>query len=258
MQPQPSPNSSVSGPHRGRVELTLEDFAGRLEHRLHWADITEEEFRDGCAYAAQHGISAVLCRPEQVELATSALAGSGVRVVTGLAFHDPNAPVRSQGDLATEAARMVELGAHEVSLLAAPGAVAEATTDLLLEQVAAVQAAVWDTGVTVRVALNAQDMSNEQVAGTCGRLAAAGVHAVQGGAIRGGKVGFGRIELMRDALPRPILLHWAQPVKSVETILVCIAHGIDRFIGDTEALMASALRSTRVAPLTVPKAGLDF
>ena len=258
MQAQSSTDRPNSGQYNGRAELTLEDFAGRLEHRLHWADITEDQFRDGCAYAAKQGISAVLCRPEQVELATSALAGSAVRVVTGLAFHDPNAPVRSERDLATEAARMVELGVDEVSLLAAPGAVAEATTDRLLEQVVAVQSAVRDADVTVRVALNAEEMTNEQVATTCGRLAASGVHAVQGGAIRGGKVGFGRIELMRDALPTPILLHWAQPVTSVETILVCIAHGIDRFIGDTEALMTSARHSTRIGPLTVPKAGLDF
>lgn len=241
-----------------RRELTLRDFAGRLEHRLHWANLSEREFLHGCDFAATQGISAVLCRPEQVELAANALAGSSVRVVTGLGFHDPDAPLRSQRDLVAEAAQLLHAGVHEVSLLAAPGVVAAAGADRLIEQVQAVRGVAAPAGVTVRVALNSDEMTDEQVATLCAHLAEAGVDAVQGGAIRGGRVGFGRIELMRQALPRPILLHWAHPVKAVETVLVCIAHGIDRSIGDTEALIASAKRSTRVAPLTVPMAGRDF
>lgn len=57
-----------------REELTLGQLAGLLEHRLHFDHLTEDEFVAGCQYAAKAGLAAVLCRPEQVPLASRVVA----------------------------------------------------------------------------------------------------------------------------------------------------------------------------------------
>jgi deoxyribose-phosphate aldolase len=61
--------------------------------------------------------------------------------------------------------------------------------------------------------------------------------------------------MMRDALGPDVLLKWTQPVRSLETMLLCIAEGVGRFNGDVRRIMASAQYSARLGPLTVPVPG---
>ena len=113
-----------------RVELTLADFAARLERRLYWADVSKHPFLDGCSYAAAPGLHDILYRPEQVELAVRAPAGA-----------------------------------------------------------------------TVRVALNGEEMTDEQVIATCELLAVTVPMPCRARAARGGRSGIARVEVMRQALP---------------------------------------------------------
>lgn len=242
-----------------RRELSVAQFAGLLEHRLHWPDLTERQLVEGCEFAARSGLAAVLCRPEHVAPAVSAVAGSTTRVVTGLGYHDPNAPALPVEDLKEQASKLVDLGAHEVSLLATPGVMPQATPELLVDQLAAVREVVNKAGATVRVALNSEGLSECEAVSLCGRLAREGAATVQAGALRSGdRPPFNWVSAMREALPRPVRLKWSYPAKSIEVVLVCVALGVDLFDGEPNELLKAARQSSRVGPMTVPKPGVDF
>jgi deoxyribose-phosphate aldolase len=242
-----------------RDELSLSEFAALLEHRLHWPDLSERQFTEGCEYAARSGLAAILCRPEQVSLAAKAILGSPTKIVTGLGFHDPKAPELPIDALTAEAVELVGRGADEVSLLAAPGVLPRCTEALLMDQLSAVHDAVAPQGATVRVALNCEGLAEHQAVNLCSRLTQTGVAVVQAGAIRtGDRAPFSWVEAMRAALPRPTVLKWSYPVKSLEVVLVCVGLGVDRFDCDPRELLRAAKQSTRVGPLTVPAPGIDY
>ncbi|MGZ4553617.1 MAG: hypothetical protein ACXVXQ_09035 [Mycobacteriaceae bacterium] len=102
------------------MSVSVAGLAARLEHRLHARDIDDRKLVAGCAFAAESGLGAVLCRPEHVPLAADQLGGSGVQVVTALGFDDASSPLLSPVDLAREANELIGQGATEVALVAAP------------------------------------------------------------------------------------------------------------------------------------------
>ena len=248
-------------PHRDRPTretVTVQSLAARLEHRLHWEELDQEQLASGCAFAVESGLAAVLCRPEHVALAAGHVAGSGVDVVTALGFHDTSSPQRVPAALADEAALLASQGADEVSLIAAPGTMTDAGVDLLVDQIQTVRNTLSDRRTTVRVLLNTIGMGSDEVWRACEAMATAGASLVQGGSFRGDRTPFSQIEAMRAALPAEVLLKWTQPVRSVETMLVCIALGVDRFNGEPSDLLAAAARNSRIAPLSLPIPDIDF
>ena len=238
-----------------REELTLEQLAGMLEHRLHFDHLTEDEFVAGCQYAAKAGLAAVLCRPEQVPLASRVVADATPRIVTALGYHDRDAPSRSLDTLTSEALRLADQGADEVCLLGSPERV---PTQVLVEQLEAVREAVDPMGVAVRVMLDCTDVPLGEVSAASARLAAAGVATMQCGGLHGEPPSFVCVQAMRDVVPDSVLLKWTQPVKSLEALLVCVSMGVDRFNADPAKLLRTAKRSAELGPLTVPAPGLDY
>jgi deoxyribose-phosphate aldolase len=241
-----------------REELNLGNIAGRLEHRLQWDEVDARQLAEGCAFAGAAGLSAVLCRPEHVALAARELERSPVMVVTALGFHDPGSPRRSPSELAKEAGELTDRGANQVALIAAPALIPDAGIDLLVDQLNAVDQTVTPHGTTLRVLLNCTNMNDEEIARACERVATTGVALVQGGSFRGDRTPFSQIEIMRAALPRRILLKWTHPVRTIETMLLCITLGVDRFNGEPDKLLDSAARNLKVAPLCLPVPGVDF
>ena len=238
-----------------RGELSVEQLAGMLEHRLDWDHLNEDEFIAGCQYAANAGLAAVLCRPEQVPLASGALAGAKPRIVTALRYHDRDAPSRDLDTLTSEALDLADQGADELSLVGAFGRV---PTELLMEQLEAVREAVDPLGVAVRVVMDCKDLPLDEVSATSARVGRAGVATVQCGAIHGDPPSFMCVEVMKDALPDSVLLKWTQPLKSLEALLVCVSMGLDRFNADPKKLLKAAKRAAELGPLTVPTPGLDY
>ena len=248
--------SQTAGPEPvKRGELTVAQLAGMLEHRLHWDHLNEDEFVAGCHYAADAGLAAVLCRPEQVPLASRALADATPRIVTALGYHDRDAPSRSLNTLTSEALELADQGADELCLIGAPGRV---LTGLLMEQLDAVREAVDPLGVAVRAVLDCKDVPMAEVSATSARVGTAGVATVECGAIHGEPPSFACVEAMKDALPDSVLLKWTQELKSLEALLVCVSMGLDRFNADPKKLLRAAKRSAEVGPLTVPAHGLDY
>lgn len=240
-----------------REVVTRESFADALEHRLYGADVDQGELRRGCDYAAEVGLAAVLCRPEHVAIAARRLLGSGVATVAPLALHDA-ARQRDPAALAAEALELVAAGAAQVALTVDPGLDGEGGLHLVREQVAAVIEAVAPQGGKLRVLLNTTNACKAQVRECTALVGARGPTLVQGGSFRGDRTTFSQIEAMRHALPAGVLLKWAEPVRTVEMMLLCMSLGVTRFNGDIPTLLAAAKRSSQLGPLMLPISGVDF
>ncbi|KRF22692.1 hypothetical protein ASG95_08940 [Phycicoccus sp. Soil803] len=240
-----------------REVVSRETVAGALEHRLFGPEVDRGRFQRGCDYAADAGLAAVVCRPEHVSIAARRLLGSSTATVTTLGFHDTTR-LQDPADLAAEALELVAAGASEVALVVAPGLDRQGCLHLVQEQVEAVVDAVAPAGGKVRVMLNTTDTSKEQMTECTALVGGLGPSLVQGGSFRGDRATFSQIEAMRHCLPDRVLLKWTQPLRSVEMMLVSMALGVDRFNGDIPALLESAKRSTRIAPLKLPVHGVDF
>lgn len=254
--------SAVSMQRGARVErdvLTVAGLAARLEHRLHLPNVDEDETRTGCAYAIEVGMPTVLCRPEHIRFAAEATAGTEVKVATALGFHEAGTPVtRSPQSYAKEATAYVQAGADQVGLLAGVDDASAQGLDEFISRVVAVRDAVTPSGAKVRVLIRTTAMPVADLRVACRELARAGVWLVQGGTFLGDRVGIGEIVEMREALGPDVLLKWTNPLRSVEAILVCIAEGVDRFSGDTPALLHAAKVASRYSPLIVPMKGVDY
>ena len=247
----------------GRVALEREipntdSLAGALEHRLYGADVDTGHLRRGCDYAAEVGLAAVLCRPEHVTTAARRLTGTGVATVTALAFHDAPTRRRDPAELAAEARMLVSAGASEVALTISPGVEHQGCRHLIAEQLQAVVEAVTPEHRKVRVMLNMDDASKEQMSACTQLVGSGGAWLVQGGSFRSDRATFSQIEAMRHSLPEDVLLKWTHPLRSVPMMLVCMALGVNRFNGDSRALLESARQSLKLGPLMVPVYGVDF
>lgn len=242
-----------------RQKLTVAGLAARLEHRLHAPEVDDDAIRRGCAYAVEVGMPVVLCRPEHVEVAAQATAGTPVQVGTALAFHQlPATPPRSADSYAEEAATYVSWGASDIGLIADADDVSTRGLDGFASRVAAVRSTVLPAGGKVRVLLNTTGMSLPDLRVTCEQLAGAGAWLVQGGTFLGERVGLPEIVEMREALGPKVLLKWTNPLRSVESILVCLAEGVDRFNGNPPALLRAARVATRYEPIDIPLKGVDY
>lgn len=242
---------------QGRQTLTLEQVAGRLDHRLHAPEIGIPELRAGCQLAADHRLAAITCRPQHIAHAASHLDGTAVAVVSGLGFANPAAPTDAPAWV-EEAEALAAAGATELAVVATA---ARLSKDAPAPFVAAVERLVelgQSRGFRLRVHLDVRDLTDQQVIGICRDLAAAGVWMVQTGSWLGERAGFRHAVLMREALGTAVLLKWTSPVPSLHVLLLAIAEGIDRFNADVPQILQQAARQASLAPLLVPKAGLDY
>lgn len=242
-----------------REVLTPESLAGRLEHRLHLPDVGEASVRHGCEYAIEVGMPVVLCRPEHVEVAVKATAGSRVEVATAVDFHlaqqGVSLPAQSYGD---RARTLVSRGARQVGLIAGADDVTASGLDGFIARVVSVRDEAAPMGGKVRVLIRTAGMTKAELRTTCRELASAGVSLVQGGTFLGDRVSLQEIVDMREALGPDVLLKWTHPLRSIEAILVCIAEGVDRFNGDPQALLKAAHIGCRYGPIEVPILGVDY
>lgn len=240
-----------------REVVTTEAIAAALEHRVYGPDVDQDQVRQGCEYALEVGVAAVVCRPDQLAIVAGQLAGTPTATVTALAFNDRSRQ-HDPADLAAEAQELVWAGAAEVALIVAPGLDGAGCLHLVREQLTAVVEAAQPQGGKVRVLLDTTLASKDQMKACTALVGAGGPTLVQGGTYSGDRASFSQIEAMRHALPAEVLLKWTQPLRSVEMMLVCLSLGVDRFNGDIPTLLKSAERSSQLAPLMLPIHGVDF
>jgi deoxyribose-phosphate aldolase len=247
---------------RGRRQLTVAEFARHLEHPLHFEHISRDALVDGCRLARELGMAGVTCRPEHVETAAAELTGSHVAVVTGLGFYLPSAAIMSEEDLLEEAGRAVELGATEVGVIVNAARLRQRDAYGQQPFVSAITALIGhghDHRFRVRVHLEADGLEDEEITALCRVLADAGVWMVQAGSWQGPRSSYRHLLPMRAALGGGPLLKWTTPVSSFHVVLLGLGDGVDRFNASPPSqLVGKAKQDSKLAPLAIPLAGLDY
>jgi deoxyribose-phosphate aldolase len=108
------------------------------------------------------------------------------------------------------------------------------------------------------VVLDTDRQTPAATAAACELLGSTGAWLVQGGSWRGGRTSLSRIQLMRAALPDQVRLKWTLPVRTLDSMMIGIAEGVDLFNGDAKELLDDAARRVSVRPLLVPLRGVDY
>ena len=243
---------------RTRRAMSVADVAAHIEHRLYLLPDFPGATWQACVDAAQAGFAAVICRPEKVASASRALSGTAVAVATAVGWDSPHTEILDTDGLICEALVLAGQGADEVALMATKARLEVDGGGEFERQTTALMASMQQRDVRVRVIVDTEDLTSPEIARACRRATDAGVWMVQGGSWRGQRTGFAQVRTMRDALGDEVLLKWTQPVRSLETLLLCVAEGVARFNGDVGPLMVAARRSAILGTLNVPLAGTDY
>ncbi|CAN7245883.1 hypothetical protein LJR027_000917 [Terrabacter sp. LjRoot27] len=238
--------------------MSLGEVAARLEHRLYAAEQTQQALRDGCAFAVRQGLSSVIALPEVVPTVAGHLTGTSVGVVTIPGWRHGDVEPLATAALVAEARRLAADGATDLGMLAGVDRLSADDGHGFADDVSALVEAMQACDVRVRVVLDTDGLTPQATGAACELLGATGVWLVQGGSWRGARTGLTRIQLMRDALPDGVGLKWTFPLRSLDSMLICMAEGVDLFNGDPQSLLKDAARRIATGPLVVPVSGVDY
>jgi deoxyribose-phosphate aldolase len=242
-----------------RRTLSVREVAARHEHRLYLSGPTDQAVQDGCALAITHGLSSVIVRPDVVARAARRLAGTSVGVVTLPGWGDDGVQPLADEALLAEARRLAGDGATDLGLLANAERLEAGDGRPFAEEVVALVGAMHASGARVRVILDTDGLTPEATTAACQLLGATGAWLVQGGSWLGtARTGLSRIQLMRAALPDHVSLKWTFPVRSLDSMMICIGERVDRFNGDAESILEHAARRAAYGPLIVPAPETDY
>ena len=244
---------------RARQTLCVAQVAARLEHRLYTAEATPKAVEEGCALAIRHGLSNVIARPDVVPAAGLHVAGTSVGLVTMPGWRDDEVEALATKAMLAEARRLVGYGATDLGLLADVGRLEVHQGRQFAHDVAALVEEIRASGARVRVIVDTDGMPPDALVAVCELVGATGAWLVQGGSWRGwARTGLSRVQLMRAALPPDVRLKWTYPVRSLDSMMICIAEGVDRFNGDSEVILREAERRIEVGHLVVPDRACDY
>jgi deoxyribose-phosphate aldolase len=213
---------------------------------------------DGCELAVRRGLSGVIVPPQLVPLAGLHLAGTPVGLVTLVGWHDGMVEPSSGTVLCAQGIRLVADGATDVAVLADRGRLEADGGRRFARDVRALVEVVQARGARVRVVLDTAGQTPAATAAACELLGTTGAWLVQGGAWRGGRTNLSRLQVMRAALPDEVRLKWAVPVRTLDSMMIGIAEGLDLFEGDSGSLLEDAEQRASLCRLVVPARGLDY
>jgi deoxyribose-phosphate aldolase len=246
---------------QSRVErqvITIEELAARLDKALYSTDLSPAAVEQECRKGLGQGVAAVLVRPDQLEVASAAVQGRGVAVVTALSWYEGDT-VRMDGDaMRAEAESLVAGGATEVAYVVTQARLEHDAGREVVDQVRRLVETVAPMGARVRALIATEELSDEDIRRTCREVAAAGVWMVQGGSWRGRRTSLTQVEAIRASVPPHVLVKWTEPIRSLSTLLLCLSMGVDRFNCDVEQILDEAKRADWLASLTIPVAGVDY
>lgn len=142
--------------------ITSADVAAAIDHTLLGVTATEADVVALCADANRFAVAAVCVSPSRLPLAPDTL-DSGIAVATVCGF--PSGSHRPEVK-ATEATRSIELGATEIDMVLDLGRVKAGTWDAVVEDIAAVRAAVTD-GNKLKVIIESGALTDEEIVRCC-------------------------------------------------------------------------------------------
>jgi deoxyribose-phosphate aldolase len=220
---------------------------------------TQKAVQDGCALAIRHGLSNVIARPEAVPAAGLHVVGTSVGLVTIPGWHDDEVEALTTKALLAESRRLVEYGATDLGMLADVGRLDADQGRRFADDVTALAEEMHASGARVRVIVDTDGMPPDALVAACELLGVTGAWLVQGGSWCGtARTGLSRIQLMRAAMPPDVRLKWTFPVRTLDSMMICIAEGVDRFNGDPEVILREAERRIALGRLVVPDRETDY
>ncbi len=151
-----------------------DDIASRIDHTLLKPDATDEEIRNLCREAREHGFAAVCVNPIWVSLCRRLLQGTSVMVATVIGFPLGAIPARAKAE---EAARAVVEGADELDMVMNIGFLKSGRDAEVEEEIRRVVQAA--EGRTVKVIIEAALLTDEEKVKACTLARRAGAHFVK-------------------------------------------------------------------------------
>jgi deoxyribose-phosphate aldolase len=200
----------------------------------------------------------VIALPADVPVVGLHLAGRAVGLVTIPGWRNGDVEPLATRVLIAESRRLSAEGASDIGVVADVDRLRADDGRRLADDVTALVEAMRACEVRVRVVLDTDGLAADATAAACELLGATGAWLVQGGSWAGVRTGLSRIQLMRAVLPAGIRLKWTYPVRSLDSMMICVAEGVDRFNGDPESLLKDAARRITAGPLVVPVRGIDY
>ncbi|KQU66541.1 hypothetical protein ASC58_16130 [Phycicoccus sp. Root101] len=241
-----------------RQAMTVGGVAARLEQHLALSEPTRKVVHDECELAIRHGLSSVIVPPEMVPQVGPRLTGTSVGLVTLLGWRNGEVEPLAASALRAEACRLVAEGATDVGVLANVERLAADRGRQFAVEVTALVEVMQARGARVRVVLDTDGQSPAATTEACELLGATGAWLVQGGSWLGSRTGLSRLQLMRAALPDEVRLKWTCPIRTLDSMMIGIAEGVDLYNGDPKSLLEDAARRVSVRPLLVPVRGVDY
>lgn len=140
------------------MHLTKEQFLGSVDHSLLKPNLTLDEVRRGCEFAAEAGVKAVCISPHRLGIAREILSGTPVIIGTVAAF--PSGAHMTEVK-AFEARACVDAGATEVDMVIDIGALVSGYDDMVRDDIRAVVEAA--APAHVKVILEVHYLTDEQI-----------------------------------------------------------------------------------------------
>lgn len=222
---------------------TVETIAALIDHAILKPETTAETLTAELAIAARWRVFSVCVRPSDVAESVATLARTGV--LTGTVIGFPHGTTSTAAKVA-ESRQAIDDGAAELDMVLRIGALRSGRTDLVEADIAAVVEAAGNT--LVKVILETVFLTDEQIvagAQAAERAGAAFVKTSTGFA--GGGATLHDLALMRNAVGPGMRIKASGGVRSLDTLLVMGAAGVDRFgtsatqtiLTDVERLVAT-------------------
>lgn len=171
--PEPGRETRAASDHSAGAGPALH-LARYIDHTLLRPEATAEEIKRLCREALEYGFAAACVNPSYTALASSLLAGSGVKVCTVIAF--PLGAL-TPADKAAEARNAVAAGAQELDMVLNLGALKGGDLDLVRRDIRAVVEAA--AGCTVKVILETGLLTPEEKRTAALLAQEAGAHFVK-------------------------------------------------------------------------------
>ncbi len=200
--------------------------AARIDHTLLRPEATREQIVKLCQEARRHGFASVCVNAAWVPLCARLLHGSPVKVCTVVGF--PLGATLTEAKRA-ETEQAVKLGAQEIDMVIAVGALRSGDLDYVFLDIRAVVEAARRAGAIVKVIIEAALLDDDQKAVACALARLAGAGFVKTSTGFGPSGASARdVALMRRVVGEQMGVKAAGGIRSFDDLLKMTAAGATR------------------------------
>jgi deoxyribose-phosphate aldolase len=224
----PAPSTSLMELMRAAESGTLKgpELARRIDHTLLRADAQRGEIEKLCTEARTHSFASVCVNTSRLPEVVARLAGSPVLPIAVVGF--PLGAMETESK-AAETRRAIDLGAREIDMVLAVGALKDGDYDAVAKDIAGVLAASKIRKIPVKVILETCYLTRDE------KIAACVIAKREGAAFVKTSTGFGAagatvedIRLMRSVVGCDLGVKASGGIRTREDALKMLAAGADR------------------------------